>query len=98
MSKLWSMIPWKYTLYLLYNRNDVKTQVNDTKYYVIKFVSGLRQVGGFLQVLRFPPPIKLTATIYKTKAEICHGQVYVPKKERRKKRKRRKRIIIIIIL
>ena len=30
MSKLWSMIPWKYTLYLLYNRNDVKTQVNDT--------------------------------------------------------------------
>jgi len=28
-----------------------------------KFVSGLRQVGGFLQVLQFPPPIKLTATI-----------------------------------
>ena len=28
--------------------------------YVIKFVSDLRQVGGFL---RFPPPIKLTATI-----------------------------------
>ena len=31
--------------------------------YVIKFVSDLRQVGDFLQVLRFPPPIKLTATI-----------------------------------
>jgi hypothetical protein len=31
MSKLWSMIPWKYTLYLLYNRNDVKTLVNDVK-------------------------------------------------------------------
>jgi hypothetical protein len=30
---------------------------------VIKFVSDLRQVGGFLRVLRFPPPIKLTATI-----------------------------------
>ena len=29
-------------------------------YYVIKFVSDLRHVGGFL---RFPPPIKLTATI-----------------------------------
>jgi len=28
-----------------------------------KFVSDLRQVGGFLRVLRFPPPIKLTATI-----------------------------------
>jgi hypothetical protein len=27
------------------------------------FVSDLRQVGGFLWVLRFPPPIKLTATI-----------------------------------
>jgi hypothetical protein len=33
------------------------------QHYVIKFVSGLRQVGGFLRVLRFPPPIKLTATI-----------------------------------
>jgi hypothetical protein len=28
---------------------------------VVKFVSDLRQVGGFLWVLRFPPPIKLTA-------------------------------------
>jgi hypothetical protein len=27
--------------------------------YVIKFVSNLRPVGGFLGVLRFPPPIKL---------------------------------------
>jgi hypothetical protein len=32
-------------------------------YYVIKFISDLRQVGGFLRVLRFPPPIKLTSTI-----------------------------------
>jgi hypothetical protein len=30
---------------------------------VIKFVSDLRQVGGFLRALRFPSPIKLTATI-----------------------------------
>jgi hypothetical protein len=29
----------------------------------IKFVSDLRQVGGFLRVLRCPPLIKLTATI-----------------------------------
>jgi hypothetical protein len=28
-----------------------------------KFVSGLRQIGGFLWILQFPPPIKLTATI-----------------------------------
>ena len=33
------------------------------QYYAIKFVSDLRDVGGFLRVLRFPPPIKLTATI-----------------------------------
>jgi len=28
-----------------------------------KFVSDLRQVSGFLRVLRFPPSIKLTATM-----------------------------------
>ena len=33
-------------------------------YYVITFVSDLWQVSGFFQVLRFPPPIKLTTTIY----------------------------------
>ena len=31
--------------------------------YVIKFVNDLRQVGGFVGVLLFPPPIKLTAMI-----------------------------------
>ena len=35
------------------------------QHYVIKFVSDLRQICGFLRLLvpRFPPPIKLTATI-----------------------------------
>jgi hypothetical protein len=33
------------------------------QHYVIKFVSDLRQVGGFLRILRFPPVIKLTAVI-----------------------------------
>jgi len=33
------------------------------QYYVIKFVSDLRQVGGFFRIIRFPPPIKLTTTI-----------------------------------
>jgi hypothetical protein len=32
-------------------------------YYVIKFVIDLRHVSGFLRVLRFPLPIKLTAVI-----------------------------------
>jgi hypothetical protein len=31
--------------------------------YMIKFLSDLRQVIGFLRVLRFPPPIYKTATI-----------------------------------
>jgi len=33
------------------------------QHYVIKFVSDLQHVDGFLWVLWFPPPIKLTATI-----------------------------------
>jgi len=33
------------------------------QHYVIKFVSDLRQVGGFLQVLLSPPPANLTAII-----------------------------------
>ena len=36
--------------------------VHSIQLYVIKFVSDLRQVSGFLRVLRFSPPIKLTAT------------------------------------
>jgi hypothetical protein len=31
-------------------------------HYIIKFVSNLRQVGGFRRILRLPPPIILTAT------------------------------------
>ena len=33
-------------------------------FYVIKFVCDLRQIRGFLWVVQFHPPIKLTATIY----------------------------------
>jgi hypothetical protein len=33
------------------------------QHYVIKFVSNIRQVCGFLPVLWCPPPIKLTATV-----------------------------------
>ena len=51
------------------------------QHYVIKFVRDLRQVGGFLRVLRSPPPIKLTATIYiyiteiflKIGSPLCNG-------------------------
>jgi predicted aconitase len=39
---------------------QISGKVYSIQHYVIKFVSDLRQVGGFLRV---PPPIKLTATI-----------------------------------
>ena len=43
--------------------NPSDGKVSSIQLYVIKFVSYLRQVGGFLWVLQFPPPIKLTTTI-----------------------------------
>jgi len=43
--------------------NPVHGEVYSIQHYVIKFVSDLRQVDGFLQVLWFPPPIKPIATI-----------------------------------
>jgi hypothetical protein len=36
---------------------------SEAHHYVIKFVSVLWQVGGFLRGLRFPPPIKLSHDI-----------------------------------
>ena len=43
--------------------NPVHDEVYLIQHYVIKFVSDLREVGGFLLVLQFPPPIKLTVMI-----------------------------------
>jgi len=43
--------------------NPVHGEVYSLQHYVIKIVSDLRQVGVFSRVLRFPPPIKVTATI-----------------------------------
>ena len=43
--------------------NPAHGEVYSIQLYVIKFVSDLRQVGGFLKVVRFPSQIKLTATI-----------------------------------
>ena len=43
--------------------NSAHGTVYSIQQYVIKFVSDLRQVGGFLPVLRFFPLIKLIATI-----------------------------------
>ena len=43
--------------------NPTNHEVHSIQHCVIKFVSDLQQVGCFLRVLRFPPSIKLTATI-----------------------------------
>ena len=43
--------------------NLVHGKVYLIQHYVIKFVSDLRQVDGFLRVFQFPPPIKLTTMI-----------------------------------
>ena len=43
--------------------NPIHGEVYSIPHYVIKFVSDLQQVCGFLLVLRFPPPIKLTSTM-----------------------------------
>ena len=40
--------------------NPAQGYVYSIQHYVIKFVSDLRKVGGYLRLLRFPPPIKLT--------------------------------------
>ena len=43
--------------------NPAHGEVYWIQLYVIKFGNALRQVGGFLRVLRFSPPIKLTYSI-----------------------------------
>ena len=43
--------------------NPAHGEVYLIQHYVIKFFRDLQQVGGFLQVLLFPPPIKLTTMI-----------------------------------
>jgi hypothetical protein len=43
--------------------NPVVGEVYSIQHYVIKFVSDLWHVDGFLWVLGFPPPTKLTVTI-----------------------------------
>ena len=43
--------------------NSVYGEVYLIQHNVIEFVNDLRQVGGFIRVLRFPPLIQLTATV-----------------------------------
>ena len=45
--------------HLFVRSNPAHGDVYSIQHYVIQFVRNLRQIGGFLLVLRFPPPIKL---------------------------------------
>jgi hypothetical protein len=52
--------PYMYTIVVsLFKTIFMYGEVYSIQQYVIKFVSYLRQVGGFHRVFRFPPPIKL---------------------------------------
>jgi hypothetical protein len=59
------MIVWSLKLPLpeVVISNPAHGEVFLIQHYVIKFVSDLRQDGGFLWLLQFPPPIKLTSMI-----------------------------------
>ena len=41
----------------------VSSNLDQGEVYNIKFINDLQEIGGFLRVLRFPPPIKLNTTI-----------------------------------
>ena len=63
-----AVIVWQLDLQLPMQSVAITTEFESrsgrgVQHYVIKFVRDLRQVGGFLRVLRFPSPIKLIATI-----------------------------------
>ena len=60
---LWQHLFWWYVKPIFIIRLSTQGKVYSIQHYVIKFVSDLQQGFGFLQVFRFPPPIKLIATI-----------------------------------
>ena len=43
--------------------NSAHGEMYSIQHYMIKFISDLWHFGGFLRVLRFPPPLILTAMI-----------------------------------
>jgi hypothetical protein len=47
---------------------------------MIKIVSDLRQVGGLLRVLRFPPPIKLITEITEILLKVALNTITIAQK------------------
>jgi hypothetical protein len=50
------------TTKIVSSNNSSHVEVYSIQHYMIKFGSDLREVDGFLRVLRLPPLIKLTTT------------------------------------
>jgi len=48
--------------HIVVGSNPTHDEVYLIQHYVVKFVSDLLQISGFLCVLQFTPPIKLTTT------------------------------------
>ena len=69
---MWNLIFLLSIIGIVFSNNMKRKQIPDLEYYRTepnaytlqgRIQEDLRQVGGFLRVLRFPSPIKLTATI-----------------------------------
>jgi hypothetical protein len=60
-----------------YHHQSCEFKPCSIQHYVIKFFSNLRQVDGFLRVLRFPPPVKLTNGCFPVIANIMVMQLWV---------------------
>ena len=59
------------TTQVVSSNNSTHVEVYSIQHYVIKFDSDLREVGGFLRVLRLPPLIKLTLKL--TQIPFCES-------------------------
>ena len=53
----------RFTTTYVISSNPAYGEMHSIQHYLIKFVCDLRQVDGFLRVLWFLPPVKLTAMI-----------------------------------
>ena len=56
-----------FTITKVLSSNLPHGEVYSIQLYVIQFFSDLSHVDGFLRVLRFPPPINKTETLFKAK-------------------------------
>jgi hypothetical protein len=67
----WRTLSWYSMIFVLVTTSSRHGEVYSIQHYVIKFVSDLRQVGGFLRVLKFAPPIKLKVRYIIWKISYC---------------------------